>query len=90
MSTEWSFACSPRLAPDQSDPLPQRPAQTDFYAEMSAGARGRWRRTLVLGKARQIFAAKYVKVLPTEQELTREVERERRLIDARRVDTETI
>lgn len=38
----------------------------------------------VLSEARQIFAAKYVKVLPTEQELTREIERERRLIEARR------
>jgi len=37
----------------------------------------------VLSEARQIFAAKYVKVLPTERELTREIERERRLIDAR-------
>ena len=36
----------------------------------------------VLSEGRQIFAAKYVKVLPTEQELTREIERERRLIDA--------
>ncbi len=40
----------------------------------------------VLSETRQIFAAKYVKVLPTEQELKREVERERRLIDARHVD----
>lgn len=40
----------------------------------------------VLSEARQIFAAKYVKVLPTEQELTREIERERRLIDARQAD----
>ena len=37
----------------------------------------------MLSEARQIFAAKYVKVLPTERELTREIERERRLIDAR-------
>ena len=37
----------------------------------------------VLSEARQIFAAKYVKVLPTEGELTQEIERERRLIDAR-------
>jgi predicted nuclease of restriction endonuclease-like (RecB) superfamily len=36
----------------------------------------------VLSEARQIVAAKYVKVLPTERELTREVERERRLIEA--------
>ena len=42
----------------------------------------------VLSEARQIFAAKYVKVLPTEQELTREIERERRLIDARHADEE--
>ncbi len=38
----------------------------------------------VLSEGSQIFAAKYVKVLPTEQELTREIERERRLIDSRR------
>lgn len=38
----------------------------------------------VLSEARQIFAAKYVKVLPTERELTREIERERRLIEAGR------
>jgi predicted nuclease of restriction endonuclease-like (RecB) superfamily len=42
----------------------------------------------VLSEARQIFAAKYVKVLPTERELTREIERERRLIDARRAGEE--
>jgi predicted nuclease of restriction endonuclease-like (RecB) superfamily len=35
----------------------------------------------VLSEARQIFAAKYVKILPTELELRREIERERRLID---------
>jgi len=40
----------------------------------------------VLSESRQIFAAKYLKVLPTEQELRREVERERRLIDARHAD----
>ena len=40
----------------------------------------------VLNETRQIFAAKYVKVLPTEKELKREVERERRLIDARHFD----
>lgn len=40
----------------------------------------------VLSENRQIFAAKYVKVLPTEGELTQEIERERRLIDARHVD----
>jgi len=43
----------------------------------------------VLSEARQIFAAKYVKVLPTEEELTREIERERRLIDGRRADKES-
>lgn len=42
----------------------------------------------VLKEGSQIFAAKYVKVLPTEQELTREIERERRLIDARHTDEE--
>jgi len=42
----------------------------------------------VLSEARQIFAAKYVKVLPTERELTCEIERERRLIDARYADEE--
>jgi len=42
----------------------------------------------VLSEARQIFAAKYVKVLPTERELTREIKRERRLIDARHADEE--
>ena len=40
----------------------------------------------VLSETRQIFAAKYVKVLPTEQELKREVERERRLIDGHHQD----
>jgi predicted nuclease of restriction endonuclease-like (RecB) superfamily len=44
----------------------------------------------VLSEARQIFAAKYVKVLPTERELTREIERERRLIDARHMDEENL
>lgn len=37
----------------------------------------------VLSEGRQLFAAEYVKILPTERELTREIERERRLIDAR-------
>jgi hypothetical protein len=36
--------------------------------------------------ARQIFAARYVKVLPTEQALASEVERERRLIAARKAE----
>jgi len=44
----------------------------------------------VLSENRQIFAAKYVKVLPTEQELTREIERERRLIDAHREGGENL
>lgn len=38
----------------------------------------------VLNEGRQIFAAKYVKYLPSEEELTREIERERRAIDAGR------
>jgi predicted nuclease of restriction endonuclease-like (RecB) superfamily len=42
----------------------------------------------VLNEGSQIFAAKYVKILPTERELTREIERERRLIDARHADKE--
>lgn len=37
----------------------------------------------VLREGRQIFAARYMKVLPSEEQLAREVERERRLIDAR-------
>ena len=40
----------------------------------------------VLSEARQIFAAKYVKVLPTERQITRQIKRERRLIHARRAD----
>ena len=36
----------------------------------------------VLSESKQIFAAKYVKHLPSEAELKREIERERRLIDA--------
>jgi predicted nuclease of restriction endonuclease-like (RecB) superfamily len=39
----------------------------------------------VLSEACQIFAAKYVKILPTEQVLSREIERERRLVDARHI-----
>ena len=38
----------------------------------------------VLAEGRQIFAAKYVKYLPTEVELRRELERERRLLESRR------
>jgi predicted nuclease of restriction endonuclease-like (RecB) superfamily len=37
----------------------------------------------VLAEGRQIFAARYVKVLPTEVELRRELERERRLVESR-------
>ncbi len=37
----------------------------------------------VLNEGRRLFAAKYVKVLPSEAVLKREIERERRLIDAR-------
>lgn len=42
----------------------------------------------VLSESKKIFAAKYVKVLPTEQELMREIERERRLVDARHAGEE--
>ena len=42
----------------------------------------------VLNEGRRIFAVKYVKVLPTEAELRREIERERRLIDGRQDDRE--
>jgi predicted nuclease of restriction endonuclease-like (RecB) superfamily len=38
----------------------------------------------VLRESKQIFAAKYVKVLPTEAELRLELERERRLVENRR------
>lgn len=38
----------------------------------------------VLSESKQIFAAKYVKVLPTEAELRRELKRERRLLETRR------
>lgn len=38
----------------------------------------------VLSEARQIFAAKYIKILPTEHQLTRAIKRERRLIEAGR------
>lgn len=38
----------------------------------------------VLAEGRQIFAAKYVKFLPTEAELRHELERERRLIESTR------
>lgn len=38
----------------------------------------------VLSESKQIFAAKYVKVLPTEAELRHELERERRLLETRR------
>lgn len=42
----------------------------------------------VLNENKKIFAAKYVKHLPTETELKREIERERRLIDAKRATKE--
>ena len=42
----------------------------------------------VLSKGRRIFAAKYSKYLPTVAELQREIERERRLIDAKRATKE--
>jgi hypothetical protein len=38
----------------------------------------------ILREGRQIFAAKYVKVLPTEAELMREIERERRIVESAR------
>ena len=38
----------------------------------------------VLSEGRRLFAAKYVKVLPTEAELQREIERERRMIEGQR------
>jgi predicted nuclease of restriction endonuclease-like (RecB) superfamily len=37
----------------------------------------------VLSEGKRLFAAKYVKVLPTEAELTRAIRRERRLVDGR-------
>jgi predicted nuclease of restriction endonuclease-like (RecB) superfamily len=40
----------------------------------------------VLSEGRQIFAARYMKVLPTEAQLAREIERERRLFDVRQGD----
>jgi predicted nuclease of restriction endonuclease-like (RecB) superfamily len=36
----------------------------------------------VLSEGKRLFAAEYLKILPTEQELTREIERERRLIES--------
>ena len=42
----------------------------------------------VLSEGRQIFAAKYMKVLPTEAELAREIEREQRLLETRLVRKE--
>jgi predicted nuclease of restriction endonuclease-like (RecB) superfamily len=38
----------------------------------------------VLNEGRQIFAARYMKILPSEARLAREIERERRVIEARR------
>lgn len=40
----------------------------------------------VLSEGRQIFAARYMKVLPTEEQLAREIEREQMLIEAGRVE----
>jgi predicted nuclease of restriction endonuclease-like (RecB) superfamily len=40
----------------------------------------------VLSESRQIFAAKYLKYLPTEEELQRELQREREMIEASRAD----
>ena len=42
----------------------------------------------VLSESKKIFAAKYVKVLPTEEELKREIEREQWLIEAHRFGNE--
>lgn len=42
----------------------------------------------ILSESNKIFAARYVKYLPTEEELKREIERERRLIEARHADEE--
>lgn len=39
----------------------------------------------VLNESKRIFAAKYMKILPTEDELQRELLRERRLIETRRI-----
>jgi len=45
----------------------------------------------VLSENKQIFAAKYVKVLPTEAELRQELERERRVLEtSRRLDDEPL
>jgi hypothetical protein len=38
----------------------------------------------VLAEGKQIFAAKYIKYLPTEVELRHELERERRLLEGQR------
>lgn len=42
----------------------------------------------VLNENRQVFAAKYLKYLPTESELQHEIERERRLIESRHAEKE--
>ena len=42
----------------------------------------------VLSEGKQLFAAKYMEVLPTEAELKREIERERRLIESHRPERE--
>jgi hypothetical protein len=51
-----------------------------FYPSEKSGAIARYS---VLHESRQIFASTYVFHLPTEQELRREIERERRLIEER-------
>lgn len=51
-----------------------------FYPSEQSGAIARYS---VLHVSRQIFASTYVFHLPTEQELRREIERERRLIEER-------
>jgi len=42
----------------------------------------------VLSEGRQIFAARYMKVLPSEEQLAREIERERQSFDARHAEKE--
>ena len=44
----------------------------------------------VLNESQQIFAAKYLKFLPTEEQLKLEIERERRLIEAAMADRDEI
>jgi hypothetical protein len=44
----------------------------------------------VLSENKQIFAAKYIDILPTEQELARAIQHERRLIEERLVLQDTL